>query len=360
MPAQNPSDLPGYAVTYFPGTPNPSQAQFVTVSGSQDSSNVDFALAPVPTARIMGTAVNSAGEPITGGLMLAPSQRSGAIFTASMGARISADGSFEFPNLAPGEYVVQAARGRMQPSVEAEFASQVVTVNGADVTGVVLRTSPGSTIAGRFSFDGGDPPRARNIDLSPVPTDFDSTPLAGGFMAAAEIHNDWTFDMAGVNGPRRLRLTRSPPGWSLKSILLNGTDITDTPLMFGTKEQSIRDVEVVLTSRVTVVSGSVTDGRSNLAPGAHVIVFARDRDLWYPASRFLAHATAGSDGSFSVRGLPPGDYAVGAVDRLLGDGKDDEWQAPELLDALARDGKSLTIIEGQQVTIDVKRMARER
>jgi hypothetical protein len=278
--AQNPADLPGYAVTYYPGTLNPSEARFVAVGVSPDTANIDFGLTRVPTARITGTATNSAGEPITGGLTLAPSHRSGAVFAASVGARIAADGSFEFPNLAPGEYVVQAAKSRVQTSVEGEFASQLVTVNGADVTGIVLRTSPGSRIAGRFSFEGADPPRAATIDLSPVPSDFDSTPLGGGFMATAEIHDDWTFDMAGINGPRRLRLTRAPPGWSLKSIVLHGTDITDTPLMFGTQEQSISGVEVLLTNTETVVSGSVTDGRAKLAPGSHVIVFASDRDRW--------------------------------------------------------------------------------
>jgi len=210
-PAQNPADLPGYAVTYYPGTLNPSEAQFVAVGVSRDAANIDFALTRVPTARITGTATNSAGEPITGGLMLAPSHRSGAVFAASMGGRVAPDGSFEFPNLAPGEYVVQAVRGHLKRSVEAEFASQLVTVNGADVTGIVLRTSAGSRIAGRFSFEGAAPPRAASIDLSPVPSEFDSTPLAGGFMATAEIHGDWTFDMAGITGPRRLRVTRSPP-----------------------------------------------------------------------------------------------------------------------------------------------------
>jgi hypothetical protein len=75
-------------------------------------------------------------------------------------------------------------------------------------------------------------------------------------------------------------------------------------------------------------------------------------------SRFLAHRTVGPDGSFAVRGLPPGDYLIAAVERLTGGGQDDEWQAPELLDALVRDAKSLTLVEGQQLTVDVKLTSR--
>jgi hypothetical protein len=43
------------------------------------------------------------GQPMGGSLVLTESQRSGAIATPSTGARISPDGRFEFPNVAPGE-----------------------------------------------------------------------------------------------------------------------------------------------------------------------------------------------------------------------------------------------------------------
>jgi hypothetical protein len=54
-----------------------------------------------------------------------------------------------------------------------------------------------------------------------------------------------------------------------------------------------------------------------------------------------------------VRGLPPGYYFITAVDPPPG-GQDDEWQAPEVLDALARDAKSLTLAEAQQLTFNVE------
>jgi hypothetical protein len=38
---------------------------------------------------------------------------------------------------------------------------------------------------------------------------------------------------------------------------------------------------------------------------------------------------------------------------LLGGGEDDGWQAPELLEALARDAKRPMLVEGPQVTFNV-------
>ena len=38
-------DLPGYSTTYFPGTPNPAEAQRVVVGRSQDVPGIDFPIA---------------------------------------------------------------------------------------------------------------------------------------------------------------------------------------------------------------------------------------------------------------------------------------------------------------------------
>ncbi len=45
-----------------------------------------------------------------------------------------------------------------------------------------------------------------------VPIDFDLSPPNN--LATANIRSDWSFEIAGVNGPRRLQLTRAPSGWA--------------------------------------------------------------------------------------------------------------------------------------------------
>ena len=47
---------------------------------------------------------DSGGEPWSGAVTLEVSERSGAPFSVSMGARLDPGGLFEFPNVAPGEY----------------------------------------------------------------------------------------------------------------------------------------------------------------------------------------------------------------------------------------------------------------
>jgi hypothetical protein len=347
-------DLPGYAPTYFPGTWNPGEAALVNVGVAQQFWGVDFELARAPLARVSGRAVDAAGNPVTGGLGLSPSSRSGSVAGMAVGARINGDGTFEFPNVPPGEYVLQAWKSRNNPWTEGEFASQFVPVNGSDVTGLLIRMSVGSAISGRITIEGGPPLKPAEIELSAIPADADLSPLTGNPPARAEIKADWTFELGGISGPRRLTLMRAPPGWTLKSVLMDGIDVTDTPMVFGTKDQSIRGLEVVLTSRGGELSGRLTDSRGQLMTDYTAVVFATDRERWFPASRFLKQAKPGQDGAFSVRGLPEGEYFVAAVDRL----RPDEWQDPDFLESILSSATQVTLREGQTLSVSPKLIAR--
>jgi hypothetical protein len=341
------ADLPGYARSYFPGTPNPGEAQFVTIGQSQDVTAIDFAMSSTRTALVSGTVLGPDGDPTSGGsLRLLSSARSASVTSASVGARILRDGRFEFPNVAPGQYVIQADHGRKQPSVEGEFGALAVAVNGADVTDLVLQMSEGSSISGRFVFDSYDPstpPPTANVELMPVPVDFDASPQS---VATAAIADDWTFEMSGINGPRRLQLQRPPPGWMLKEIRVGGIDVTDQPLPFGSDEQSLTDVEIALTDRVTGITGAVTGTDGRPSPAASVLLFPTDRDRWFAKSRFIRRAIAGADGSFKIVGAPPGGYYAVAL-LTLPSGGEDSWQDPDFLDALLSRATTLTLREGE-------------
>ena len=119
----------------------------------------------------------------------------------------------------------------------------------------------------------------------------------------------------GVRCRCRLRVGRLPPGIALEAIRLRGEDITDAVLPTGRADQSLADVEVVLTSRITEISGVVDDGRGHPVEGAAVVVFPANAGLRYPASRFLASAAADHQGRYRFEALPPADYYVAAVER---------------------------------------------
>jgi hypothetical protein len=355
VPNQQFSDLSGYAPTYFPGTASAAQARRVQVAQSQDMTGLDFELIPTPTATISGTRVGSDGQPFGGSLTLMESQRSGAIITPATGARIhEEDGRFEFPNVAPGDYVIQADRGK-QSGDEGDFASQYVTVNGRDVSDVLLQSAPGSTISGTVIFDGdGPPPDVGALSIVPARADLDRTPRNGS-IGRADVAEDLTFQMTGLHGPRRIAIDRPPDGWDLKSVIANGVDVTDMTLKFGTPDDSLSGVQVVLTDRLTELLGAVVDARGQATRDFTLLIFSADRDRWYAGSRYFRRARPEPAGYADVRGLPPGDYYVAPVSGMsvLREGAD-AWQDPEFLESLVQRATRATLIDGQKLSISVR------
>jgi hypothetical protein len=354
LPGTAAAEMAGYTRSYYPGTANPAGAQFVSIGVAQEVDGIDIALARARTARISGKVLNSDGQPTSpGSLSLVSSVRSASAVSISIGARLAGDGSFEFSNVPPGQYVIRADRGRRQPWGEGEFGTLAVATDGADVTNLIVQTSAGSAITGRLTFNARDRsklPAPSAFELRPLPVDFDAVPSS---VATANIHDDSTFEMMGVNGPRRLELTRVAPGWALQDIRVSGIDVTDRPLPFGRREQSLNGVEVTVTDRITELTGTIVTANARGGQTAAAIVFATDRSRWYPESRFMRKTTAGSEGAFSVTGLPFGSYYVAAVASLPFSGTDD-WQDPAFLETLVFRASTVTLAEGRKETIKLE------
>jgi len=347
------AELPGYVRTYYPGVADAASSPFLTIAAGQLQASADITLVRQTTARVSGIVRDAQGRPgLTGSLSLFPSQSASSL-AMSVGARVGDNGAFEFPNVPPGRYVIQAYRGNRNRSTEGEFGVMSVSVGERDVEGITIQATPGSTIVGRLTFRGSTPdaapPRA-GLDIEAVPFDPDLAPLSG--RGIADIRPDWSFVLSGVSGPRRLEVTRTPPGWALDEIRVRGIDVTDRPLTFGTAAQSIDDVEVVLTDRVTKITGRVRDRNGRVPDGATAIVFAPYRDRWYSQSRYMRAATVAIDGSFSVEGLPPGSYYVAAVASLPAGGPG-SWRDPSFLESLVAPSTSVAVGDGGQAAVNL-------
>jgi hypothetical protein len=354
-----PSDLSGYAPTYFPGTTNVREAQPVPVARSQDATGIEFVLVPTPTASIFGQKFGSDGEPMGGSLLLAESQRSNAIITPAAGARIQDDGHFEFPNVPPGDYVIQADHGKSNNNNEGDFVAQYVTVNGNSISDLVLRSTPGSTIRGRVVFEGDIAPSSvRTLAIVPERADLDLTPNNGS-IARGDVQPDLSFQITGVHGPRRIDVRGVPPGWALRSVFAHGVDVTDMPVKFGTPDQSVDDVQIVLTNRVTELTAAIVDANGQPTRDFVLLIFPQDRERWYSGSRYFRRAGPDANGGATVHGLPPGDYFVLPASGLavLREGFD-AWQDPDFLESMAPRATRATLIEGSTLSISARVMTK--
>ncbi|HVR38301.1 MAG TPA: hypothetical protein VMU84_04345, partial [Thermoanaerobaculia bacterium] len=215
----------------------------------------------------------------------------------------------------------------------------------------------GSTIAGHVTLDGAGTPRRDAIEFSPIAFDPDVSPFGMGNVARAEIRDDWTFELKGISGPRRLRLVAAPDGWALKAILAHGIDVTDAILPFGTAAQSIPDLELVLTDRITRLVGAVGDRRGQSVSGYTCVVFATDRDKWYPGSRFVGIAEPKADRTFEVQGMPVGEYFAAALEDAPDEGGD-AWRDPAFLETLTSRASRVMLTEGLTASVNLRLIIR--
>jgi len=349
----------GFAPTFYPGTSEAGDARPIPVGFGESVSNISFTMIPAPMARLSGSLVGGDGNPIDrGSLMLVPSDRPGiTAMTIGMGSA-GRDGAFTFRNVPPGSYTLQAfgppvPGGNPGGLGQATFGWLPATVNGTDLTNLVVRVTAGTAARGRLVFEGDGTPQPKPSDVMvfPRPVEFNSSSLMGGGPPPYSGHDDWTFEVRAMSGLRVVRVSVRSPGWTLKRVMLDGKDVTDVPLDFRTKD--VEGLEVVLTTRGATVNGGVADADGKPVSSYSVVVFAEEPSRWPFPSRFVTIARPSQDGRFRVEGLPPANYLAIAVPSVAG-----AEQPPEFLESLVRDATRLTLGEGDAKTIDLKLVRR--
>ena len=348
----DPSAAGGFAITYYPGTVDVAAAKIVTVPAGQDVKDVSFALVPAKTAVVGGTLVDGAGNPLGGGsMLLMPADAEGhQNLLVMIRAASGPDGTFAFRNVPPGQYTIQAFgkpvsnAGNLAASA---FGYLSVRVGTTDTSHLTVRVPEPRNIRGRITFetDGPTPqPKPGTVQIGTRPVEFESAPIAGG-PSPYTVHDDWTFEVNAMSGRRLVAV--SAPGWLLKSVRHNGLDVTDSPL--DLRESDVDDVELVMTTRATTVSATVAVPADRKPSDYNLLVFSSDPSKWTIWSRYVTIARPSQQGTFVVRGLPPGQYFAAAVGALSGG----EWQDPEFLQQLrdAGDVVSFTVSETDAATL---------
>jgi protocatechuate 3,4-dioxygenase beta subunit len=349
LPVDDQGDTTRYAPTYYPGTGSVTEAQAVSLDVGAEAS-ISFALMPVVTARITGSVLGSTGLPLSNARVILTAADSPGARPAAFGAggRVLADGTFSIANVAPGSYRLIALNGvgrSVGPDAERGFAP--LTVAGEDLTGVMVITSRGATVTGTVRSGWGttaEPPtRALRVTAQPVP--FDSTMR----IRPARVNTDGTFALADLFGPNMLRVNGLTSEWMVEAILVGGSNITDTPFDFR-PNQAIQNAEIVLTDRVTEVSGTVTERDGAPSADFTLVVFPEDEAKWTPVSRFVRSARPDQQGLVKIVGLPPNDrYLAVAVDYLEEGGASD----PAFLGGIKRHASRFRLEAGASATIDL-------
>jgi protocatechuate 3,4-dioxygenase beta subunit len=341
----------GFSPTFYPGTINPAEAQPITVIVGEEAS-AQFSLAVARMARVNGTVVDSEGRPAAGA-QLSIVTRTDTSMSSSSAGMVAADGSFSISGVAPGNHSIDV-RPQVRPGTTGatEFASMPIAVSGADISNLRIVTGKGASVSGRVVFEGtsdranpSSPLRvtATQSDPSRQMVFFPTDPQANGM-----LEDDGSFQLAGSAGRVFFNLN-TPPTWMLKSVTLEGDDITDTPLDLSGR-QSISGVVIRMTDKLTQVAGQVTDARGQALKDYVVVLLPQEAKEPIVAARWIRTIRPDSNGRFQTRGLRPGRYVATALETI----EQGRQFAPEFQVELRRAAREFSVREGESVTVDLK------
>jgi len=353
---------------FFPGTPSFSEAQSVTLAVGTEAS-ADFQIVPMRNARVSGIVFNASGVPVQAMVQLMSEavgmgpavESTGPPPAFMLNADADANGRFTIDNVPPGPYVLTANSSfgagliaglqggnpnqgpppAMREIMEKgpETASMSIVVAGDNVSDLSLTTRRGGVLAGSFVADAGV---VRNL---PTGMSADVRPAKGGSGAPMMQlgSRGREFRLTGISGPFYLGINGLPDDWAVRQITVDGVDVTDEPI--DLKGQT-SDARVVLTDRVTTISGVVQSRRES--SNYSIVVFPDDVTRWNYPSRYVRTARANDRGQFRISGLPPDErYFAVAVDFL----EEGEEQDPQFLERLRSRAMTFSLREGEQRSV---------
>ena len=237
------------------------------------------------------------------------------------------------------------------PNTPTLWAAAEVTLSGQDLD-VPLTLQPGVAVNGRVVFEGSRPSAAelQALSFSLVP------PGSGGQVQTSgggRVDAEGRFTFAGVTPDAYHFVTtwNAPSArdkWMMKASTANGREAFEAPLRVNPNETV--DWTVTYTDKPTSLTGVFQESGGRAATDYYILVFSSDRKYWTPGSRRVRMTRPATDGAFSVKGLPPGEYFLAGLTDL----ETGEWNDPTLLEEAVRSSAKVTLRDGETTTQDFR------
>ncbi len=373
-----------YQTTFHTGAVSAARATPITLNHGEERTGIDFTMVPVRAVSISGSVTGPDGPASNVQLQLVPADADEVISPIETATTNSdGDGNFTFGMVPAGQYTLRAlrqARGGGEnfsftssegnttmvvratvatdrsaqaaplPDAPTLWAEMPVGVGARDLADVGVSLRTGLTVSGSVVFSGSaaqpTPEQRANMSMSLEPADGRTAGLTA--MVRGRVDANGTFTTMGVPaGKYILRVSGAPQGWTLRDALHTGRDITSMALELDS--ESATGVVLTFSDRATELNGTVRESGGNADAKASVIVFPTDPTMWTDTGsqpRRLRQVRAAQDGQFTISGLPTGDYYVIAVE----DSAMASWQAPDVLNDLARAATQVRIGDGETRT----------
>jgi len=108
-----------------------------------------------------------------------------------------------------------------------------------------------------------------------------------------------------------------------------------------------------LTDRLSEITGSVRDARGQAVMDYVLVVFSEDTKHWGAQSRHVQTTRPNQNGTFSIKGLPPGRYLAAVVPSLENGLQND----PAVLEQLKPRARVFSLADGQTLNLNLEMAA---
>lgn len=369
----------GYQPLFYPSATTAASATVISVGSGEERTGVNLQLKLVETARVSGivsTATGPVGANVQVRLVPVGEQVSSMFGSDAANTMTLKDGSFTMLGVPPGQYTLEVVR-EPRPEMPAGMpvnpfadmmmpggpaggptlsASVPLTIAGGDLTGLAVALREGLHVGGRLVFEGGDPnPPGAVANVMAV----NLTPVDGGRQTVFSSGRQGTPDAEGLfktqgHPPGRYLLQAGgrAGGWTMKSAISGGRDVTVDPLEL--KDADITDVVITMSKdRPPELGGTVRGTGKTSAPLlATVLIFPEDHEAWVRdgmSARRMRNVQASKTGAYTLAPAPTGNVLVVAIE----DAEVGDVQNPAFFAALSRVATRVTILPGDKKTLDL-------
>ncbi len=295
------------AASYYPGALSPAQARTVPVVAGGESAGLDFALLSTPLYRVAGRIQSSEGLKAPAWCVVSlRSNPPGIVHEARYQA---SDGTFEFPDVIPGEYDLLAVSAE---STNYGSASRRILVNNGDIEGLSIPLEPPLPVLFTAKLSGGAPTDfGLEVSLRPVNgRTLDQEPVA---VPASGVVKLFAF----VRDRHRVEIRTRQPNLYLKSVVAAARPLPNAVIDYS-RPDAPDELTLEIAGDGAVIEGTAS-GLSGIFRAFAVLVPA---DISRLADAALLTTPISINGGFRFTSVPPGDYLAYAFFQPLGDAFD--------------------------------------
>jgi hypothetical protein len=337
---QNEYTVLGYASQFYPGTPDVSRAEAVPVASGDELSGIDLNLARHNVVAVRGVIANAIQPGAVGEISVSLTPKNYVGRWDSNGLQVTTragSGSFEIPNVPPGQYI-----GMAQWQNEGKFYSvhRAIEVGDSAIDGVNLTIAAGQSLRGRISWVG-----SKDVAFSDVRAAL--LPMEEGEFATSEatVRSDGSFGFENVaEGQYEVVVSGLEKNCYVKEVR---TELEANAVKKLSVSQGTTHFEVILSSQGGQLEGQVLNKDSLVAAGKWVVLVPeaklRDYDWLYRST------TTDQNGRFAMHAIPPGKYKVFSWDEV----QEGAWEDAEFLRAFEDKGQEIEVKESAQAKVDL-------